>query len=72
MFQYLKARDVYFPGMGYEATVVLSNVSLNSKLTELDHLISGMESSGRVHEIDAWYPYFKEYGNVHFGLGELS
>jgi len=70
LFKYFETRDKYFPGRGYNAMVIMSNVTLHSNLPELDQLVQNLTSSKSVYDVDAWFPDFKSYVNKNFGTGE--
>ncbi|CAL8090383.1 unnamed protein product [Orchesella dallaii] len=67
LFKYFAARDKFFPEKGEEGFVLMSGVDLNSNLPKLESLLLEFENSSFVHEIDAWYPPFKNYVNTNFG-----
>lgn len=52
--------------------VLGGNITLNSELAQVDELVNNLKSSDSIYDVDAWYPYFKEYGNTRFDLGTSS
>ncbi|ODN02586.1 Patched domain-containing protein 3, partial [Orchesella cincta] len=67
LFKYFAARDQFFPEKGEEGFILMNDVDLNSNLPKLESLLLDFENSTFVHEIDAWYPPFKQYVNSNFG-----
>jgi hypothetical protein len=63
------ARDRYFPGRGDDGFVILENVSIAQNLRPLESLITSLESSSSIFEVDDWYSGFKKYTNMHFKEG---
>lgn len=69
LFKYFAAREQYFPDKGEEGFVMLHGVDFKSNLPVVEQLMFDLENTSHIHEIDAWYPHFKNYVNSNFGKG---
>ncbi len=69
LFKYFAAREQYFPDKGEEGFVMLQGLDFKSNLPVVEQLMYDLENTSHIHEIDAWYPHFKNYVNSNFGKG---
>lgn len=69
MSQYVKQRDINYPGIGYPAYVVAHNVNWSASFSEFDEFVHDFQGSHELYNFENWYEDFRPYSNKNFGTG---
>ncbi|XP_059488991.1 protein patched homolog 2-like [Neocloeon triangulifer] len=67
LFKYFDKSKQYYPGDGEPGNIFLSGFNHSEHLDSIANLIQRLqEQKDIIKEVDAWYPPFQTYSNVHF------